>query len=617
MKKAVSTLLAIALLTSLMPFTSFADTNMAFKYVSLPGIIEGENYDNGDNGCYSIDGINNGGMYRPNAPIDIMPTNCEYQAVLLNSEWTRYTFDVLEAGAFLIRFDGTGKGEMCIDDVTNYIDFETDGNGKADIVTVWLDEGTHNIKIKSAQSLLINYIQFYSTSQSYKTIDELKAYVKPEYVLDDNVYMNIYVSAIGNDNNFGTSEQDAFLTLERAISEVEKNTSAMTGHIVVNVLPGYYPISKKLELGVQTGGKNGYNVIFKGTSSTSDSVISGGTQITGWQDEDGDGIWTAPANITDTRTLYINGLPAQRAKSKYLYHAIENYSDGVYDNTLNHYHGQSDGLKVSAENFFADFSQPSELEAVWQLKWSHQRTPVKNVFADPTDNSKVVIEMDQPAWNIARTSGINATSPMYFNWETGEVLVDASKKFYLENAIELLDEPGEFYFDKQNKKIHYYPYAQEDLTTAQTYVGTTDFMVEVKGNSSTDKVQNVVFDNIKFKYGSWNVVSESGIFNTQADHLADRIENGVGKYGFAMPAQFTVDFAKNIKILNCEFSSFGSSAIKMENGVSDSLIQGNVIKDVSGTGIMIDSYTHKAVLHQLSLHMAIIKLSLLLQRASR
>ncbi len=596
MKKNVSLLLIFTLFASLVPFTSFADSDGYFKYVALPGIIEGENYDKGADGCYSIDGVNNGGMYRPLDPIDVMPTNCEYQIVLLDGEWTKYTFNVPVSGAYLIRLDGTGNGAMSIDDVTNYIEFETDGTNKADIVSVWFEAGSHSVKIKARKSLVVNYIQFYVTGKNYKTIEELKNYVKPEYELNDNVYMNIYVSVGGNDNNNGTSEQDAFLTLERAIGEVEKNTSSMTGHIVVNVLPGYYHIDEKLILGVQTGGKNGYNVIFKGTSNSDDTVISGGTQITGWQDTDGDGIWTAPANITDTRTLYINGFPAQRAKSKYLYNILENYSDGINDTTVKYYHGQSDGFKVSSENFFANFSQPSELEAVWPLLWTHQRTPVKNVFQDPTDSGKIVFEMEQPAWNIARTKGMDGTNPMYFDWEGNGVVVDQSKEFYLENAIELLDEPGEFYFDKLNKKIHYYPYAQEDLSQTETYVGTTELMVDIKGNSSADKVQNIVFDNIKFKYGAWNEVTTSGVIGTQTDHLANKIEGDVGSGGISLPAQLTVEFAKNIKILNCEFSSLGSSAIKMENGVSDSLIQGNVIKDVSGTGIMIDSYEHKAIL---------------------
>ena len=370
MKKSISIFLAVALIISLFNVNAFASDTTAFKSISIPGIIEGENYDKGANGCYSIDGVNNGGMYRPDEPVDVMPTNCEYQIVLLDGEWTKYTFNVPVSGAYLIRLDGTGNGAMSIDDVTNYIEFETDGTNKADIVSVWFEAGSHSVKIKAKKSLLVNYIQFYVTGKNYKTIEELKTYVKPEYELTENVYMNIYVSVKGNDNNNGTSEQNAFLTLERAISEVEKNTSAMTGHIVVNVLPGYYQIDEKLILGVQASGKNGYDVIFKGTDGSDDTVISGGTQITGWTDTDGNGIWTAPANVTDTRTLYINGLPAQRAKSKYLYNILENYSDGINDTTVKYYHGQSDGFKTSSENFFADFSQPSELEVVWPLLWN-------------------------------------------------------------------------------------------------------------------------------------------------------------------------------------------------------------------------------------------------------
>ena len=404
-----------------------------------------------------------------------------------------------------------------------------------------------------------------------------------------NVYLNIYVAENGNDENDGT-ENNPFKTIERAKQEVEKQAPQMTGDIVVNILSGNYNIAQTLVFDTKSSGRNGFNVIFKGVGDKP-VVLSGGTKITGWADSDGDGIWSAPAKVEDTRTLYINDFPAQRAVSKYLYNVAQNYTDGIDNDAYPSYMGQSDGFKVYNKNFFSDFAHPEELEAVWPLYWTMQRTPVEDIVEDPDDSAKLIFKMKKPAWDVAMTKENDDTNPLDYTCE-----VPPSKCFYLENAIELLDEPGEFYFDKTNKTIHYYPYKQENLKTAETYVGTTDLLVSLQGNGSDDKIENIIFDNIEFKYGSWNEATYNGVIGTQTDHLAVKVPGLVAKGGISMPAQFTVEFGNNIQILNCKFIALGSSAIKMENGVSNSLIQGNVIKDVSGTGIMIDSYEHSEVL---------------------
>ena len=409
--------------------------------------------------------------------------------------------------------------------------------------------------------------------------------------VDNKAYLNIYVSPNGNDENDGT-QNNPFKTIERAKQEVEKQAPDMKGDIVVNILPGNYSIDETLVFDTKSSGRNGYNVIYKGVGN-GPVVVNGGTKITGWADADGDGIWSAPANVEDTRTLYINDYPAQRAVSKYLYTADENYTDGVDAENYPHFMEQSDGFKMSKENFFANFKNPAELELVWPLEWTHQRTPVEDIVDDPEDNSKLIFKMKQPAWDIALTKENDSTNPLNY-----DRVIPPDKCFYIENAIELLDEPGEFYFDKSNKTIYYLPYEQEDLKMADTYVGTTDLLVKLQGNGSDDKIENVIFDNIEFKYGSWNDATYNGVVVTQTDHLAVKVYGPVGKGGLSLPAQFTVEFANNIQILNCKFIALGSSAIKAENGVSNSLIQGNIIKDVSGTGIMIDSYEHTEVLDE-------------------
>ena len=414
----------------------------------------------------------------------------------------------------------------------------------------------------------------------------------------EKIYKQFYVSPDGNDENTG-SKENPFASLGRAKEAAKICSADMDGDIVINILPGYYKLERPEVFDESHSGKNGYNIIYKGTDAKNPSIFSGGTKIEGWQPTENGLIWKAPAPIEETRTLYINTLPAHRAKSKFLYTILENY---VAD-PENTDETASDGFKVSKENFFADFKRPEDMELVWPINWIHSRTPVEDVFPDPDDPEKIIFKMKQPEWNYARYNANPACRPMTVT------KTSAARHFFVENDLALLDEPGEFYFDKAEKYIYYYPYPEEDLRTAETYVGTTDMMVKICGKGTDSKVSNLVFENLDFRYGSWNAITKTGFAQGQADNIYVLGDNSdvkdtwdpnynpkaVNPYpaqNVLMPAQVDINYAKNIQILDCKFIDLGACAISMTEGVQDTVIKGNIIRDVAGTGIRIDKGGH-------------------------
>ena len=54
---------------------------------------------------------------------------------------------------------------------------------------------------------------------------------------------------------------------------------------------------------------------------------------------------------------------------------------------------------------------------------------------------------------------------------------------YVENALELLDEPGEWYLDQPAKTMYYKPRPGEDLTKAPVVVPALETLVEMRGAS--------------------------------------------------------------------------------------------------------------------------------------
>ena len=380
---------------------------------------------------------------------------------------------------------------------------------------------------------------------------------------ENPVWKELYVSPNGKDTNDG-SENAPFATLTAANEAVKQLRSQMQGDIVIHVAGGYYPISQPLVIGVDGAGANGYRVIYRGDSEDK-PVISGGVAVTGWT-KDGD-IWSAPCDVEDTRTFYVNDNLTVRARSKWLYSIAESYVSGNTEY-------QSDGIVVKHRKF-PQVSKAHEVELVFDSEWMHHRYPVANIIYG---SGQATLEMQQPYWGKLFT--VNTYNPNY---------PKVGKGFYLENAIELLDEPGEFYFDKAAKRIYYYPFAQEDMKTAQCYVGVTETMVQIAGADKNNRASGLTFENIQFKYGAWNEVSVTGILSNQADNLRDPANP---QESIKMPSQIRVEYAQNITFRGCVFACLGSTAIAMPNAVSDCIIDGNIFKNISGIAISVGCGEH-------------------------
>ncbi len=394
----------------------------------------------------------------------------------------------------------------------------------------------------------------------------------------------ICVSTNGNDETGDGSREKPFATIGRAQRLARTKVWEAPGDVVISIDEGVYKITEPLKFSSEDSGRGG-KVIYRGAENGK-TIISGGTKIEGWQQTDVPEIYVADASdVTDTRTLYVNGYPAQRARSKYLYEALDYYyAEGS--------EYADDGLTVSTNNFPVITNNPENVEVVWRMLWCHHRTPVENIVRN-SDNTYSII-MDQPYWDWARTSLSNYTKPIvdYIGTSPREQQT-AKRTFYLENALELLDEPGEFYFDKDEKRIYYYPFGEENLTSSETevYAGTTEMLVEAKGESKENKLKNLVFENLTFMHGAWNDVSRTGKRTSQADKFvsgSNQLSEVSG--GYMVPPQVRFEFADNIEILGCEFACLGSGALGFIDGVTNSKVEGNVFRDISGTGLIISSW---------------------------
>lgn len=565
--------------------SDFAKKNGSYRSTVIPSLIEAEDFDLGTDGRVSLDGFNSGGAYRPDDGIDIKKnTDGSHYVTLAKGESTKYTFNVRIAGAYTMSLlsQSEGKVNVYFDDYICPVTADIKAEERQ-ITTVYFDEGEHFIKIApESDGFIFDAIRFISAEddKEYITLDSLSQLPeeKNEDITDikfNEIYKELYVSTNGSDDNDG-SKASPLKTIKKAKEKAAELSADMTGDIIINIEPGMYQLTETEVFGVEHGGKNGFNVVYRGTDKDAQPIISGGEEITGWQKVD-DKLWQAKAeSFSEMRNLYVDDFPATRARSKYLY-----VHRGVYNDPDTE--SEYDGLYVDSYNFPDNIKNPEDVELLWSLDWTSQIIPVDKIIRDE-NSDKVAIKCYNPAFEIGT----------FFGGSTTKICLGEDKQFFMENDIAFLDEPGEFYFDKHEKMVYYYPYECEDMTKAKTYASKVEHLIKINGTSIDEKIDNITFDNIKFRHGAWNVPSTEGMVSVQADQTRYTGEGATlaNKVQYIPQGQIAVNKASNINVVNCDFACLGSTAITMTEAVSNSKIVGNLFRDLSGGAVSVGTYEH-------------------------
>lgn len=377
-----------------------------------------------------------------------------------------------------------------------------------------------------------------------------------------NIEAEIFVSKDGNDENDGITAP--VKTIKRAQEIIAQYADGMTGDIIVNVAEGTYFEGETLVFSEAVSGQNGYNVIIRGEKGL--TSLSGGKQLsefTYWKD----GIYKKTVeNAEEIRNLYVNGYPATRAKSESAFWIEEVCASSGTALSF-------DGIVIDDEHFEKSFAKPSDLEVVLDTSWETQRFPVENVIYSGT---KSTVLLDESV--LSHNTAVEGTA------------LGVNKMVYLENALELLDSPGEFFFDKADKCLYYYPLENENIETAEIVAGTLEGLVAVSGTSEESKAGNIVFENISFKYGVWNFVSDHGYVGTQSDVFTNT-ETGNSEL---ISSQFDIKNAENVRISDCEFSCLGSNAVGIADGANNIKVEKSRFRDVAASGIYAGNFKHSA-----------------------
>ena len=409
------------------------------------------------------------------------------------------------------------------------IDSRTVNEGNSAVIDVSVP---NNDRATSAKLYVIDP----KTAKPYKIADRLSK-------LQSGVF--IYVdSENGSDSADGTKENPL-----RTVNGAKTLAATVTGEddVYVMLKGGTYRLDDTVSITPSSVSKD-HKTIF--LSYDGRAEISGGKKIEGWSLYDGEkNIYRAYAGTNiNFRQLYVDGIRGTRARSN------EGLKDAVMTDT---------GYRCS-DQFISTIAHPEQLEMVYYVKWSNPRCSVASVS---TNGTAVNVTMNATGWSKIKSKGQTSVTKDYL-------------PAYYENAYELIDEEGEWYFDTSSGYVYYKPRFFEDVEIADIEAPVLEKLITLRGTADNN-VSNLEFREIDFKYTTWMAPTTNGyLADTQNNHQS-------GVTGSLPEAALELSYVDNVSFYGCEFAKLGITGIKLTEGVKNCHINDNEFYDISGTAVSL------------------------------
>ena len=355
--------------------------------------------------------------------------------------------------------------------------------------------------------------------------------------LVDPVYSHeYYVAGTGSDMNPGTIKSP-FLTLEKAQSVVRADLLTATEGITVWIRGGTYYLDQPLVFGPDDSGTASVPVAYKGYADET-VVLSGAKLLTPtWSTHSGNIQVASIGTDLEFDILFANN--SQQVLARY-----PNYD-----------------AKTVVLNGYASDATSGTRAARWK-----------------NPSTGIVRALHRGRWGgqSYKITGLKSNGDPQLQWVGDNNRGSGMHKEYrmVENIFEELDAPGEWFYDKTEGKLYFYPPAGMNLATATIEAASLEELIRVVGTSD-EKVKHLTFSNFTFTgtrrtlftrmyepllRSDWCVARAGTVFMENAEHVtvSNSIFNLIGGNGI-----FISGYNRNHLITNNEFLENGATCVNI------------------------------------------------------
>ena len=407
----------------------------------------------------------------------------------------------------------------------------------------------------------------------------------------------IYVSLQGNDKNPGTKEAP-FNTLNRAIKQAREwrrlNRPEVAGGIYIRLEEGVYAQRSSLFLRPEDSGTPDSPTVICAVDGAH-PVISGGVAVTGWKrgcnhpaipEKLKQKIWSVEAPLignrrVETRQMWVNGHKVQRAAQ---------FPDGGLERMIDfNPEEQTITIPVSQSVNPKRLQNAGQLEMIVHQRWAIAILRVKSI---DVKDGQAVVRFHEPE------SHLEFAHPWPQPVIGGE---KGNSSFCLTNALELLDQPGEWFQEYPSGTIYYYPQASENMETAEVIIPTLETLVTIDGTLSRP-VKHIQFNGITFAHTSWmrpsyqgHVTLQGGFplldaYKLQEPGLPEKAELENQAWITRPETAIRVRGAEHIDFKHCTFRHLSSTGLDYEWAVTASSVEDCQFTDIGGTALLVGAF---------------------------
>ena len=356
----------------------------------------------------------------------------------------------------------------------------------------------------------------------------------------------LYVDANGNDAAAGT-ESKPFATIARARDAVRELKSAgkLDRPVTVYLRGGEHELAETVVFTPDDSGTKTAPVIYRAYPGE-EPIISGGSAIEGVWRETGGGIMVCDIPAVREgrrfRQLFLGDERQQRSREPDGEFYVIDETDEKTGRQGMHYQ----------DDHFQPWDNITDVEAVVYHYWNESRCRIASL---DTAKKLVTFTGNVGGRGIGRTAYMN--------------------RYYIENARELIDEPGEWYLDIHAGELYYLPPEGADLDALRA--PRIRELLRLRGDRENGVyVENLTFSGITFRLTGWD--------------LPDEGYPSCGDVGdIVPPSAITFDGAAHCVFEHNTIRNTGTYALEITG--HDNLITDNHIHDTGSGGIVSRSYT--------------------------
>lgn len=399
---------------------------------------------------------------------------------------------------------------------------------------------------------------------------------------------DIYVSPAGNDAANGTvsAPKSSLCAALRQARELRRlNDESIKGGITIHLQAGSYNLYEPVFIRPEDSGTKDSPTRIVGDNGGK-AVLNSAVKISGWKKEKGN-LWTANVpefngNILNFRQFWVNGQKAIRARD------VDDF-----------------------EKMFRIINNDPAKEILWVPTKAVQKIlkapRAEMVLHEMWCIANLRIKSIEVHGDSAAVRFYNPESRIQFEhpWPRPMVTKDGhNSAFYLTNAIELLDQPGEWFYDIYTRKIYYYPRQGENMKTAKAVVPTLETLVRVEGTLD-NPVHDISFENIAFEYSTWlrpsekgHVPLQGGMYMTDGYRIDPQMIRNYGNHkldnqGWLGRPSGAVEISggNDIDFVNCDFQHLASSGLDYIYGDKGGKVEGCLFEDIAGNGLVVGSFS--------------------------